>query len=110
MNIVKVSIEVKIPLHREAMTNRYWTGYFNCVPTLEKLIEVVRADLGRHHTKNILSVLQAAKSAEVAQNSTRLVISVTMAGVQIGIIEYENITVFSLEDADCDWNLLVRNY
>jgi len=108
MNIVKVSIKVRVPLHRETNTNRYWVGYFDGIPTLEKLIGIVRADLG-YHSKNILSVLQAAESMEVTKNLTCLVTLVMKAGVQIGVIEYEKVAVFSLKDDECDWDLLIMN-
>jgi len=94
MNIIKVSVKTG--------TKRYWVGYFDSIPTLEKIREVVYKDL-RRCGRDVLKVLKVAEPVMVTRRhyghkSANWCTPVIIAGTQIGIIEYKKMMVHSLKN------------
>lgn len=97
MNVIKVSIKTN--------THKNWIGYFDGMPTLKKLKEIVGISR-RHSGGDILTVLRMAKIGDYSsssQNFTRWVTLVRIASTQIGTIEYEKVAFFPLSKRCKSW-------
>ena len=93
MTVVKVDVKLS--------RNRARTIYFDAVPTLEVLIDWLTT-LGTPSDQDYLAVLKAAKPTMVSiefdpRASARWCNPVRVAGVQLGVIEYDKIVVNQLE-------------
>jgi hypothetical protein len=101
MRVTKVTVT-------PGMNHRSWTGYFEGVPTLEKLVRMVQttpAQLQRHDIDNVLALLQIAKPMMFSQDlcnesSTCWRNTIVVAGMKVGDIDYKCYTVHALEDSE----------
>jgi hypothetical protein len=98
MNVVRVIVKV-------TNYSRYaWSCYFSAIPTLEAIMAAASNALGTHNRRT-LAVIKAATPeivsvASASNKPTSWCNLVMVAGVQIGVIEYTQITVNQLEEGE----------
>ncbi len=100
MSAVRVVISSRIGGSRSGN----WVGYFSSVPTLGKLQDAVRKVQGSFG-RAILFILRAAQPVTVTERTygdyfTNWSNRITVAGIVIGEIQYENVSVTQLTEEE----------